>query len=303
MEKRLVRLSAAAILMALATAACAGGTGRGDNQPSEPQAEATAAEAAATIEGLPPTKNRLAGIWLADEEVTPLLVRFSPDGTFAIDDGAGPLDTAPAGSGTYEVDGETIRFMNERSRVCNEGDRWTFQARLPEDGRLHTVITDDAADACSRGAGTELTWTRVSPSSPVGLQITAPNSGKEGARPSAASVLRGIWLLEGGGHLLRFGIDGTYAIDDAGRLGADPYDVGTVEADGKGTLTFISGARSRGCERGDRWVWEEVELVSGLTVRGPVTEFAGATLRGLVSTDDCREEAGMELTWVLISSV
>lgn len=48
------------------------------------------------------------------------------------------------------------------------------------------------------------------------------------ARPGTFDLGAGRDLAARGGHVLRFD-DGRYAIDDAGRLGAEPYDVGTVK--------------------------------------------------------------------------
>jgi len=182
-----------------------------------------------SLRGLVPTVDGLAGIWIIDDD-DPLLVRFSPDGTYAFDN-IGSLDTDPAAAGTYEVNGRIITFTNGRSRICPDGDRYGWRAGLTEDGRLHVLhlstaeVIDDIPDDCDLVG--ESTWTRVSPSSPAGARIPAKLAG-ESAPPSTESALRGIWLLEGGGHLLRFGTDGTYALDDAGALGKNPDDVGTV---------------------------------------------------------------------------
>jgi hypothetical protein len=244
---------------------------------------------AAALEGLPPTAERLAGIWIVDDD-NPLLVRFSTDGTYAFDN-IGSLDTSPAAAGTYEVAGRIIIFTNGRSRICPNGDRYGWRASLTEDGRLHVLhlergeVMDDIEEDCDLAG--ESTWTRVSPTSPAGTRISAKPSG-EGTPPSIESALRGIWLLEGGGHLLRFGTDGTYALDDAGALGNDPDDVGTFEVDGRGGVTLTSGANSRTCAQGDMWVWQNVRL-------------AGPTLQGVVTDSACPNDVGIDLTWVRLS--
>lgn len=237
--------------------------------------------------GAAPTVESLAGIWIVDDD-NPLLGRFSMDGSFAFDN-IGTLDTDPAATGTYQIDGRIITFTNGKSRICPEGDRYAWRAGLTEAGRLHVFheeVVDDVADDCDLVG--EQTWTRVSPSSPFGILITATGRSEEGAPPSTESALRGIWLLEGGGHLLRFGTDGTYAIDDTGGLGTDPDDVGTIAVDGRGGLTLTSGANSRTCAEGDQWVWKEVRL-------------AGDSLRGVVGEAACPKELGGELTWVRLS--
>jgi hypothetical protein len=85
-NRTLVVLLAAAL--ALALAACGGADDDEDT-------EAAGAPAESPAEGDAPTPSELAGIWwLDDPELLggTLLVRFSPDGTFAIDNG-GLLDT------------------------------------------------------------------------------------------------------------------------------------------------------------------------------------------------------------------
>jgi hypothetical protein len=245
--------------------------------------------AAPSLRGLVPTVDGLAGIWIIDAD-NPLLVRFSPDGSYAFDN-IGSLDTDPAAAGTYEVTGRIITFTNGRSRICPDGDRFGWRAGLTEDGRLHVlhlstaVVIDDIPDDCDLVG--ESTWTRVSPSSPAGTRISAKPAGK-GAPPSTGSALRGIWLLEGGGHLLRFGTDGTYALDDRGALGNEPDDVGTFEVDGRGGITLTSGADSRSCAEDDQWIWEQVRL-------------AGGTLRGVAGENACPNDIPVEMTWIRLS--
>jgi hypothetical protein len=258
----------------------------GEEQPRTP---GTMPGTELSLQGLEPSVDGLAGIWIIDDD-NPLLVRFSPDGTYAFDD-LGLLDSSPAAAGTYVVNGRIITFTNGRSRICSNGDRYAWRAGLTEDGRLHAldlgkaVVTDDVEDDCDLVG--ESTWTRVSPSSPAGARISAKPAG-EAAPPSTEWALRGIWLLEGGGHLLRFSTDGTYALDDAGALGNDPDDVGTLAVDGQGGITLTSGAESRTCAAGELWVWEQVRL-------------AGGTLRGVVAENTCPNNVEVDMTWVRLS--
>jgi hypothetical protein len=184
----------AGALLALTAAACGGGAGDRDTQaappavpcdapqpvdgggPAEGDTEAagsaggTEAEQDRRVsEGAPPTARRLAGIWRNESPGSrQLLVRFAGK-TFAIDNN-GLLDTPPWSSGTYEVDGRTMTLLGTAV------DRWKWEAGIPEDGRLHTVMIYD--HTAHVAPGTEWTWTRVAPSSPAGAQITA-----EGGRP------------------------------------------------------------------------------------------------------------------------
>jgi hypothetical protein len=120
-------------------------------------------------------------------------------------------------------------------------------------------------------------------------ELTAAELSENVGPPTEGADLTGIWLPEGGSHLLRFGWDGTYAIDDSGLLGKDPDDVGTFEVGRKGTITFTSASSSRGCPEGSVSVWEEVRLEV-------------VTLRGVVSRDACMGRAGTDWTWTRISA-
>ncbi len=74
-------------------------------------------------------------------------------------------------------------------------------------------------------------------------------------RPGA--LLRpGTWLVECGPRLVHFTSDGTYTIDDQGRLAVSPADSGAFEQDDD-TVTFTSGEDSEGCEAGSVLVIED----------------------------------------------
>jgi hypothetical protein len=271
------RTGAYALVAALLAAGLAIGIGalETDTRPAAPSRTPT-------VRGLLPTPSLLAGIWLNDGGPSPgwsnLLVRFSPDGTVAFDD-LGVLDTTPAVLGTYELDGRTITFSaGPRSAACTGGDTWTWEAGVPDDGRLHVVNIEDGTGNCSVGVGTEWTFTRVSPVSPATARITVPEPTGKAVPPPSEATLRGIWLLGGSGTLVRLGEDRTYALDDMGRLGISPSDVGTFQVDGR-TITFTSGAGSSRCAQGDLWVWKDVDL-------------QGRVLRGVVSKDECRNRTG-----------
>jgi hypothetical protein len=89
-------------------------------------------------------------------------VLFRSDGTFAMDGQQGVLNGEPGGSGTYVLEGGTITFVNSAgARGCAEGDGWTWEVRLLENGWLRTVITDDAGGICQFGMGEVWTWVRL----------------------------------------------------------------------------------------------------------------------------------------------
>jgi len=234
------------------------------------------------VGGMVPTRGRLAGIWLLDGATSAppggdaLMVLFRADGTVIFDD-KGHLDTSPAVAATYQLHGRTISFRVGRgTAVCTPGDTWAWQAGLPDEGRLKAVTVEDGTGICSEGIGSELTFTRVSPLSPF-FELAYPTPSAHAAPPPDEVALHGIWLLQGSGSLLRLSEDGSYAIDGTGELGTDPSDMGTFRVHA-GTVTFTSGASSRACRPGDRWVWKDVAQ-------------DGRATEGTVTKDECRDRA------------
>lgn len=222
-------------------------------------AEGDRNERPATEPGGPAIDPRLTGIWWlvsGNREAYPggrfpLLYRFSADGTFAMDY-SGQLDWHPAAQGTYEVNGDTVVLTTSRSQRC--AATMTF----PQEGGLNLVFTEDEDFACASGSGSDFNFTRVSPGTRGSERIRALADAEQGTPPVRINNrVQGIWLLEGTDFLLRIGFDG-YAIADQGRLGTDPNDVGTIETDGEGTLTFTSGAGSPTCAEGTVTEWENV---------------------------------------------
>jgi hypothetical protein len=133
----------------------------------------------------------------------------------------------------------------------------------------------------------------LSPRSSAGADLTADPVGGFAPLPAnadeALEVLDGLWLLEQGGHLLRLRSYGTYAIDDTGLLGADPYDAGAIQVAGT-TLTLVSGAGSTRCAEGDRLVLRSVQI-----------DEIGRSLRGTVVDDDCSHGIGARPTLIRLS--
>jgi hypothetical protein len=246
--------------------------------------------------GLPPTVSRIEGVWVKDPRpIGPccgesrILLRFTPDGTFAFDAG-GDLAT-PDVLGTYKVTGRMITFTSGPRGAACPNDTFGWEAGIPEDGRMDWVFVQSGRWAnCSVEIGTEWTLTRVSPVSGAGSGIKAEDRQGTGRPPVDWGALHGTWLQEGTGRLLRFGLDRAYAFDDTGKLSTGPYDTGTFDTNGRGTVTLTSGAGSRRCAGGDRWTWKAVKVGS-----------TGKTLRGVVSQDACSHGVGSLMTWIRIA--
>jgi hypothetical protein len=229
----------------------------------------------------------LAGIWLndADQEQPILLLRLSPDGTFALDD-RGLLDVDPAATGTYRLGGDTLSLLVTGGPNCPAGSTWTWRTNVLADGRLRTVLADSA---CGFRAQTVWTWTRVSPWSPAAASIIADRTEGPGTPVRTPLVLRGVWLREGSGQLLRVSGDGTYALDDGGQLAEDPDDTGSVEVTNVGSVVLTSGSTSRVCAAGDHTTWTDVQ------------RFGDRVLRGVVGDDTCSDRTGTTVTWIRMS--
>lgn len=239
------------------------------------------------------TTDMLAGIWLNDGGPTgadSLLLSLGTDASMAFDNG-GFLDTSPCVGGTYELVEDAMIFENARSGCCPSGDSWTFRANLSEEGRLSTVITEDGTGNCQTGMGNEWNWTRVSPQSSAGADLTGAEPDAAVSHQPSTTIVQGIWLLEGSGQLLRLSTDGTYAMDNAGTLLADPADVGSFAIDGT-TLTLTSDG-SRSCRAGATHVLDEIKIgEEALDMRA---------MRGVGSRNECSIHVEGNQTWIRLS--
>lgn len=242
------------------------------------------------VEERPLTVVDLNGTWLLVENTRwpGLLVQFSTDGMFAIDD-RGILATSPAARGTFELDGDTITFTSEGSDICINGDSWEWKASLTATGRLDIVHTEEAADPCRNPNGTEWTLVRVSPPpSAAILGIEIPDS-PEG-RPPTPGELAGIWFpVEAPGILFSFTPAGAFAVDNHGLLVTNPAIRGTHELeDGRISFTIEGGDA---CAFGDSWVWRARLSEDGLLRIKHTKEASG----------NCRTPRGTEWTLIRLS--
>jgi hypothetical protein len=245
----------------------------------------------------------LAGIWslagsrdstgAIEGDARGLLLMFGTDGTFAFDR-RGNIDTSPDAAETYELDGDVVVTHRERGGCAEAID---FTVEMPEEGRLLTVVTDTGSGkGCVIPVGTESTWLRVSPYSPPGAATFTIVSSVDDTNPPSRQTIYGIWQRQGSGQLLRFGIDGTYAIDDGGLL-RNPDDIGSYELDGD-TITFTS-AGSATCTAGDNQVWERLSLGS---VRLQQEDFLHTRLLNVTAGDpECPIHSAGDQTWLRIS--
>ena len=241
------------------------------------------------VDGTVPTNETMAGLWLNQGPSWPgLMAQFGRDGSFAFDD-QGELGVSPANVGTYQIDGHVVTFTSgSGGDTCSTGESFSMWVGVRDDDQLHGVMLEEG---CRAAKDTEFIWTRVSPASEAGTAITTGATGGALEPPTDLFSLRGTWLLEGTGQVLRIDWSGTYAIDDAGQLASDPFDEGSVELKGR-RLTLTSDASSRGCDEGARWVWGGVN-----------TDPSGEVMRVSTRRDGCGHGVdGTELLWIRISA-
>jgi hypothetical protein len=204
--------------------------------------ESGAALPSATVEGMAPMAEALLGIWLLQPGDT--LLRFASDGTFAINNGE-PLAVDPDRTGTYSIEGTTMRFLQEAKTDCPGGSVDVWTVGLLENGLLRGMIIESP---CPPGPGAHGVWVRISPDSVLERDLT-PGTGSPTVA-SAGNIIGHVWIVDGTSTLLSLNDDGTYAWDDRGLLDTRPADAGRWELNGQ-SLSLISGVASGICADGD----------------------------------------------------
>jgi hypothetical protein len=136
---------AATLTAVLALVACGGGGEDADT--ASGSSVQTRAVRLPEVEGVPPTPRSLArGTWSRIGER--LFLRFNANGTFGFDR-AGFRD-GPAISGTYELNGRTMRFATESTSGLCPGEKWTWKVGLTDDDVLHVVWVTEGCDIVRR---------------------------------------------------------------------------------------------------------------------------------------------------------
>ncbi len=232
------------------------------------------------LTGSAPTPQLVRGVWRVDNGET--MVRFDEDGSVSFDD-RGTLFSRPVTTGTYAIAGDlvTVTITGDDQAECI-GTKVAVRASFPEPGLLRYEPTGTFACApvpAGQGALEQLLPTSRGMAELVFSQDT-------GWQPlSDTTALHGVWLAEGGGHLLQLGPDGSYyVVDDSGK----PVDVGRWSFR-DAALTLTSSDRSTMCSQGDELVLSQVEWVDPGT-----TAF-----RGNVAKNGCGG-GWTPLTWILV---
>lgn len=235
------------------------------------------------LTGRAPTAQVVEGVWRLDNGET--IVKFDKSGTVQFDD-HGTLFSGPVTTATYAIDGAriTVTITGDREPGCI-GSAFTVRASLPEPG-LMRFIGSETAGACAPLPSGQAALEQVLPSSRsmAGLVFSQEDGGWQPL--SREATLHGVWLAEGGGHLLEMNPEGSYYIaDDAG----EPIDTGRWSLRGA-DLTLTSSARSTTrCSEGDQFVLAAVDW----------SDSGTRALRGTVKQNACGG-AWTPAAWILI---
>ncbi|HVE62248.1 MAG TPA: hypothetical protein VNB94_00400 [Mycobacteriales bacterium] len=207
---------------------------------------------AAPPSGSAPTIALISGIWRLDNGET--TVKFDAKGDVRFDE-HGTLFSDPVTTGTYAIDGDliTVTTTGDKQTGC-VGTETAMRVSLSEPGELQFIQSDTIPGACSPLPSQRGGLNRLLPTSRGMAELVF--SKDTGWQPlSDKTTLLGLWLAEGGGHVLEMDRDGTYFIADES---ADPIDTGQWSVSGA-DLTLTSSARSNRCSVGDRYVLGTVE--------------------------------------------
>jgi len=130
---------------------------------------------------------------------------------------------------------------------------------------------------------------------PTGGETGGEDPESEPGRPPALVDLEGLWRMDGRDLLVQFRLDGTYTAG-VGIPDFPPNHLGTFQIEGSRiTFTIREAPRATSqtralCGPGDKWVWEEVELLGA------------GRLKASLASDTCGSGlSGTDATWTRIS--
>lgn len=231
--------------------------------------------------GTPPTAQLLDGVWRLDNGR--IVMRFDEKGTVTFDD-QGTLFSAPGTTASYAIVGDqiTVTTTNDDQAGCI-GTKFALRASFAGPGAMRFVGSDPFS-ACAPLPPGPGVLEQVLPTSRSGAELVF--SEDVGWKPlTDRSFLRGVWLAEGGGHVLEMDPDGAYYIADSS---GEPIDSGQWSLR-DARLTLTSSAVSTTCSEGAQFALGSVEGIAAGT----------RTFRGTVAENTCGG-AWTPPTWFLI---
>lgn len=265
---RTVTVAAAAAIVLVALGVAAFVTLNGSDEVVTQPAANPPDSRLAHLTGTAPTPELLDGFWRLDDGKT--MVRFDMRGAVRFDD-QGRLFSDPLASGTYALDGDrvTVTITDHDQARCLRR-QVAIRASFPEPGTMRFVLSD-TPEACVPMPPGEGVLEQVLPTSRQMAELAL--SAARGWQPlSKQTLLHGVWLAEGGGHLLEMEPGGGYYIATGSGELVDRGQWSLRGAD----LTLTSAAASARCGLGDQLVLGGVEWIDPGTrgIRGTVRQNA-----------------------------
>jgi hypothetical protein len=210
------------------------------------------------LTGGAPTVEDLQAVWRLDNG--DVLMRFAAPDLVSFDHD-GRLFDNPGVQGRYTLEGDSITMTVDGGPYGCGGQQIGMRASVPEDGKLHLVVTEPGKGACAGVEHSRLVMERM-----------LPLAGYEDFRGSEElgwlplidrDRLIGTYFAEGGGYLLELDRGNQYhVVSETG----EQVDHGgwTLE---RRKLTLTSWPDSVDCSTGDRLVMGDLEFSpSGTTV-------------------------------------
>ena len=232
------------------------------------------------LTGRAPTDEDLQAVWRLDNGF--VLMRFAAPDLVSLDSG-GRLFDNPGVQGRYTLEGDTIRIAVDGGPDGCGGARIGMRGSVPEDGRLHLVVTEQGEGACAGLNGSQLVMERMLPLTGYEDMVAA---GERGWQPVTDSQsLIGTYFAEGGGYLLELDRANQYHVASGTGEQVD-YGEWALE---RGKLKLTSWPDSVQCSSQDQLVMGNLEFAR------PHTTF----LRFDVQRNDCGG-AWTPKSWILI---
>jgi len=217
--------------------------------------------------GRAPTPQLLEGIWREDNGGTSL--RFTADGHIQIDD-TGRLLSDPAAVGDYVIDGDLITVSLSDGREGCAGEQFAMRASVTEPGLVWLTYTQTQPGNCTPQLYDSWVLEQMLPTTDSWAEFSL--SQERGWQPPAGERrLHGLWLAEGGGHVLELAPGGDYYI--AAGSGEEVDRGRWTLSSSPSRLSLVSSSDSPTCDQGDRFVLGGVEQVDpGTTGMGGTVE-------------------------------
>jgi hypothetical protein len=278
-------LAAAAAVVVLAAGGVAGYQVLDEDDSAGPAGPTTQKDPDADyLTGSAPTRELLEGVWRVDNDRGTLV--FDDAGTVRFDRRGGLFTDPRATAASYVIDGLdiTVTTTQHETRDC-VGSSFVVRASVAQPGILRFVGPSESGTCALLPSGRGA-LEQVLPTSREMAELKLSTEPENLWAPMTdPALMNGVWLVEGGGHLVELATDGSYLV---------LVDAGTVVDTGRWSLrnrelALTSSSCSTGCDEGDR------------LVRGPLEHVAMGTtaIRGAVKQDDC-SSAWASPAWILM---